>query len=226
MCYHFLMDPIYSLISLFRENVDSEIALGQSAYMKNLFPFLGLKRPARNELQKKFFRDFSGDAVKAFSLLWEQPEREFQYAALDLAMKCHREWDESFFHLFCEKITEKLWWDSVDLIASNLIGRYILQNPKHKELMEKWITDENLWRRRTAILHQLKWKESTDEEKLFQYCTLCSGEKEFFIRKAIGWALREYSKTNPEAVRDFIDNTSLQPLSIREGSRHIFSESE
>ena len=91
------------------------------------------------------------------------------------------------------------------------------------EILDKWITDENLWIRRSAILAHLKHKENMDQEKLFSYCIQCAHEKEFFIQKAIGWVLREYSKTQPEGVSNFIEenNELLSNLSIREGMKHI-----
>lgn len=147
------------------------------------------------------------------------PEREYTYAALDLAVRYRKK----IHHLsFIKTLIEtNSWWDSVDILASNVLGYFLDLSPKHLEAMDQWIQDDNFWVRRSALLCQLKWKEKTDQTRLFAYCKECAHESEFFIRKAIGWALREYSKSEPEAVQRFINENcaKLSPLSLREGSR-------
>ena len=121
-------------------------------------------------------------------------------------------------------IREGEWWDFVDEIAQHLIGRLLAKNQlKMNEILGQWISDENLWIRRTAILSYNRHKENTDEEKLFDYCLRCSGDTDFFIRKAIGWALREYSKTSKKSVSEFVrlNEEKLSNLSKKEGMRHI-----
>jgi len=115
------------------------------------------------------------------------------------------------------------WWDTVDTIAPNLVGHLVKTHHELTKLMDQWIEDPYLWIRRAALLHQLRWKEMTDEETLFRYCQKTMHEKDFFIRKAIGWVLREYSKTNPRSVKKFIAKyqSNLSPLSIREGSKYL-----
>jgi 3-methyladenine DNA glycosylase AlkD len=123
---------------------------------------------------------------------------------------------------FLEKLlTTKSWWDSVDSIAP-LAGEMARKYPELiDETMNHWSVDDNFWLRRSAILFQLKYKQQTNEDLLYDYIVKNADSKEFFIQKAIGWALREYSKTNPESVKAFIEGNHLAPLSIREGSKYL-----
>jgi 3-methyladenine DNA glycosylase AlkD len=115
-------------------------------------------------------------------------------------------------------VTTKSWWDTVDSLAKGGAGALVLRHPDLAATMDRWIDDGNIWLRRTAILHQLGFKERTDAARLFRYCALRAGEQEFFIRKALGWALREYSKVDAEAVRAFVSEheRELSGLSKRE----------
>lgn len=147
------------------------------------------------------------------------PQREYTYAALDLAVRYRK----TIHRLpFIKALIETdSWWDSVDILASNVLGYFVEAHPKHLDTMDQWIQDDNFWVRRSALLCQLKWKENTDQVRLFAYCKRFAHESEFFTRKAIGWAPREYSKSAPEAVEHFINEnrSKLSPLSLREGSR-------
>eukprot|EP01087_Luapelamoeba_hula_P014055 TRINITY_DN4057_c0_g1_i2.p1 TRINITY_DN4057_c0_g1~~TRINITY_DN4057_c0_g1_i2.p1 ORF type:complete len:122 (+),score=10.59 TRINITY_DN4057_c0_g1_i2:413-778(+) len=120
-------------------------------------------------------------------------------------------------------IRNKSWWDTVDIIASNLVGSLVTQFPQLSATMDNWISDEHLWVRRTALIHQLKYKAATNTDRLYSYIGQLMHEQDFFIRKAIGWALREYSKTDPDSVRDFIaaNDSELSSLSKREGSKYV-----
>ncbi|NGX53957.1 MAG: hypothetical protein K1000chlam4_00678 [Chlamydiae bacterium] len=204
-----------------------QIAESQSAYMRNQFAFLGIQKPKREKVQKELFKTHSLGQKEELALiidhLWSQKQREFHYSALDLITKYSKLWSPSILSLFERLIRTHSWWDTVDLIASKHVGGLIEKYPNLAPVMDGWIEDDNLWIRRTAILHQLKWKEKTDDKRLFNYCKKRAHEEEFFIRKAIGWALREYSKTAPDAVGLFIDQNQkiLSPLSIREGSKYL-----
>jgi 3-methyladenine DNA glycosylase AlkD len=123
--------------------------------------------------------------------------------------------------LLQELITSKSWWDTVDPLASSFVGTLASRYPELIPQIDQWAADANMWLRRTAILFQLKFKENTDEERLYTNIQFNAERKEFFIQKAMGWALREYSKTNPESVRVFIERNSLPKLTIREGSKYI-----
>jgi 3-methyladenine DNA glycosylase AlkD len=120
-------------------------------------------------------------------------------------------------------IRTKSWWDTVDDIAANLVGPLLSDYPELIKVMDSWIQDENIWIRRTALIFQLKWKKQTDTNRLFTYCGQVMHERDFFIRKAIGWALRQYSKTDPVAVKQFIQDNQfkLSPLSIKEGGKYV-----
>lgn len=120
-------------------------------------------------------------------------------------------------------ITTVPWWDTVDLLAAHVVGPLVAADPALAATMDAWIDDDDLWVARAALLHQLRFKADTDTERLFGYCLRRSGHPDFFIRKAIGWALREYAKTDPDAVRDFLvrEQRRLAPLSVREALRSI-----
>lgn len=209
----------------FQKARDPENSLSQAAYMKNLFPFLGIKAPMRAALQKEVFKNHpiqnEKDLFEIANKLFALPEREYTYAALDLMQK-HRKLITDLDSIRV-LITTRSWWDSVDLLASNVLGHFLERNPSHLPIMDGWIIDKNLWIRRSALLYQLKWKEKTDYERLFSYSLKCAHDDNFFIRKAIGWALRQYSKTDSSRVFAFIEKHrgQLSPLSIREGSKYL-----
>src|SRR5690606_15703316 len=139
--------------------------------------------------------------------LWKMNEREYQYVALDYIDRNLKKITIDHMELFHMLITSKSWWDTVDMLAQKPVGQLAKNYP---ELIEKkidtWSTEGNIWLRRTAILFQLKYKEETNEELLYTYIRRNADSNEFFIQKAIGWALREYSKTNPSSVQHFIRN--------------------
>lgn len=211
----------------FKKHADPLLAPRQSAYMRHLFTFTGLSQPIRKEIQKQLFKSFpissDSELIEILSKLWEQQDREFQYLACDLAIHYKKLWSASVFSLFEDMIRSKSWWDTVDAIASNLVGKHILNNRSLLPMMDQWINDPYLWIKRSALIFQLKWKGQTDETRLFSFCKKTMHENDFFIRKAIGWILREYSKTNPAPVLAFIEEHRqlMSPLSIREGSKYL-----
>ncbi|KAB2333125.1 DNA alkylation repair protein [Cytobacillus depressus] len=217
---------IQLLIDLFEQNRDEEKAVPMENYMKNHFRFLGIKSPERKALMKQFFQEsgvlkqeFQPDFVTA---LWDKEEREYQYAAMDYLERFLKKLDRQYLPLIEQLIQTRPWWDTVDLLASKAVGAIAAKNPEViAESIEGWAYGDHLWLRRTAILFQLKYKEKTDEDLLYRYIRQNKEDKEFFIQKAIGWALREYSKTNPDSVKSFIESTSLPSLSVREGSKYI-----
>lgn len=217
---------IQLLINLFEQNRDQEKAIPMEKYMKNHFSFLGIKTPERNQLMKQFYAEsgvlkegFQPDFVKT---LWEKEEREYQYAAIDYIGKSLKKLDKTHLPLIEQLLVKKSWWDTVDLLASKSVGTIAAKHPEViPETIEGYAYGEHLWLRRTAILFQLKYKERTDEALLYRYIQQNKDSKEFFIQKAIGWALREYSKTNPASVKAFIESTNLPKLSVREGSKYL-----
>jgi 3-methyladenine DNA glycosylase AlkD len=215
---------IEELERTFLAAADPQIATAQATYMRDLFPFFGIKKPHRALLEKPFFKTISEENFHpTMHALWKRKEREFHYAALGLAKHHKKLWTPEILPLFESMIRTHSWWDTVDDIASNLVGALVIKYPELALLMDHWIVDPDFWIRRTALLHQLKWKKATDEERLFAYCEKTFPEKEFFIRKAIGWVLREYSKTHPESVRKFLSKHQqrMNNLSIREASKYL-----
>jgi 3-methyladenine DNA glycosylase AlkD len=220
-----ILEPINQLIDLFEANRDQEKAIPMQKYMKDIFPFFGIKTPERNLLMKQFFAEsnilksaFQPDFVLA---LWSKEEREYQYAALNYIEKKLKKLQKIDLPLIEQLITTKSWWDTVDMLAQKPVGTIATQYPEViPETIEGWAFGDHLWLRRSAILFQLKYKQKTDEKLLYRYIIQNANDSEFFIQKAIGWALREYSKTNPASVKRFILDHTLSNLSIREGSKY------
>ena len=218
---------------------DPEKAKIMQGYCKTTMPMYGIQKPDRAKVEKIIHQylmeqkiTLTGSLyVDCVQGLWSLPNREEKYLAIDFALKYKEQivWEnlplyENFFIRDHEDI---MWWDFVDPIAVNLVGRVALQNKSRMEpLLRQWINDENMWIRRTAILAQLKHKQDTNGLLLFELCRSRMHEKEFFIRKAIGWALREYGKTNPDSVVKFMkdEKANLSGLSYREGSRILVKD--
>ena len=194
------------------------------AYMKNKFEFLGVKTPARRKLAKAFFKQQT-DSVVDWNFIneaWNNLYRELQYAALDYLESRKKLLTPSDLPRLKKLAQTKSWWDTIDFL-DRLVGSIIAQFPETKEIILVWSRDEDIWLRRLAIDHQLLRKEETDTELLENILVNNLGQTEFFINKAIGWALRDYSKTNPDWVRAFIERhqTEMAALSIREGSKYL-----
>jgi 3-methyladenine DNA glycosylase AlkD len=212
---------------IFQDNSNPEKAEKEKAYMRHLFPFWGLGAQKRHECMQATCKIYpiatEKELIQILEILWQKEKREYQHLGCDLSKKYRTLWSADIIQTFQNMITTKSWWDTVDGLAAHSIGYLAEDFPKHKKTMDRWIQSENMWLRRTALIHQLTYKENTDQKKLFDYCKQTMHEKEFFIRKAIGWALRQYAKTNPEAVRKFVTNNkdSLSGLSFREASKYI-----
>ncbi|BDD12210.1 hypothetical protein FUAX_46420 (plasmid) [Fulvitalea axinellae] len=203
-----------------------ERAEGQKSYMKNRFEFFGLASTERREIQKPFLQKTAlpskGDAYAYIKELWQKDQRELQYFAQELAFRYRSQISLDDIKLYEYMITEKSWWDSVDFIASNLVGNYFRKYPDERErLVQRWLDSGNIWLQRSALLFQLKYKSDLDTELLTATIEILLAGNEFFINKAIGWILREYGKTNPQWVLDFADKHKLSPLSRREALRII-----
>ncbi|KPB04840.1 DNA alkylation repair protein [Bacillus sp. CHD6a] len=215
------------LIDLFRTNRNEWNKEPMENYMRNHFSFLGIKSPERKELLKRFFGEFGKperDWIKRLvTFLYAQPEREFHYVALAMIDVHIKQLDAQWLPFLEELISTNSWWDTVDHIAPHHIGAILLKEKSSiGDFPDRWIESDNFWLQRSAILFQLKYKGKTDAEKLFSYIEATKGSREFFIQKAIGWGLREYSKTDPAKVLKFINSTEdLAPLSRREGLKHM-----
>ena len=215
------------LQSALKAHKNEAFARQMQAYMKDLFPFLGVKAPLRkatlNELVKKEKVELSQNSRSIAKELFSLEEREFQYCAMEIASKYlknkYHEQDIDFIRYL---ITTKSHWDTVDFIAKHIFGNYLLQFPElRSQYIGEFSDSNNMWLNRSAILFQLGYKAKTDQKILFTQCEKHAHSNEFFIRKAIGWALREYGKTAPEAVIDFVSKTSLKPLSQKEALKNL-----
>ena len=203
-------------------NPDDVVAM--KAYMKNKFEFLGVKTPARRKLTKAFFKQHT-DSVIDWNFIneaWKNPYRELQYTALDYLEIRKKLLTPSDLPRLKKLAQTKSWWDTIDFL-DRLVGSIMAGFPETKEIIVAWSCDEDIWLRRLAIDYQLLRKEKTDTELLEKILVNNLGRTEFFINKAIGWALRDYSKTNPDWVRDSIERhqTEMAALSIREGSKYL-----
>lgn len=194
------------------------------AYMKNKFSFLGVQKPILKKIEREFFKPFKKNPIDwAFvEECWQQPYREFQYIAMDYLDKKKKELRPEDFPKLKQLAQTKSWWDSIDQLDL-IIGEITFHYPETKQVMLEWSKDQDFWLRRIAIDNQLMRKEKTDTDLLEKVILNNLGQSEFFINKAIGWSLRNYSKVNPDWVGAFIDRyrEQLSPLSIREGSKYL-----
>jgi 3-methyladenine DNA glycosylase AlkD len=214
------------LRSAFEAEADREWAVGAAAYMRNQFPFLGVRTPARRQLVKEALAGLPTPTESQLAAmaraLWQQPEREFQYAGCDLVSKHVGVTRPGFIDVVHDLVVTKAWWDTVDALAAHTAGPLVRRHPELTAAMDDWVRSDDIWVARTAILHQLTYRDDTDGDRLFAYCRLRAGDSEFFIRKAIGWALRTYAAHEPDRVAAFVGDTpSLSPLSIREATKGV-----
>lgn len=215
---------INTLIKEFQINGDPVIAAQQKAYMKNHFEFYGLKTPERRALQKPFLvkeflpeKENLEDIVKT---LWEKEYRDLHHFGLELTYKYLRKMDEADIQLYEYMLLHQSWWDTVDMIATKLVGPYFKKYPHQLEpYIEKWLASGNMWLQRTCIIYQLKYKSEVDTNRLTSVIERLLGSNEFFINKAIGWALRDYSRIDGDWVKEFVATHELSNLSKREALR-------
>jgi 3-methyladenine DNA glycosylase AlkD len=218
-----------ALKNLLAAHAKPEDAFFMAKYMKNHFSFLGIKTPLRVQLWKQFLAEHENNLFSDTEIvyqtvweLWAMPERELQYCAIDLLEKTKKNWTEDIIFFFEQLLITKSWWDSVDSISGNLIGVYFLRFPNQiRPITEGWMASNNRWLQRVCLIFQLKYKEKTDVKLLFNYIHQLSFSKEFFIQKAIGWALRQYARTDADAIIAFVEVASLAPLSKREALKHL-----
>lgn len=207
-----------------------EQAAPMRAYMREQFDFLGVPTPARRKVSTPWIRALKTHTAEycldLAEQLWRQPEREFQYAAVDLLTARAEALPAASLPRLLTLAAAKPWWDCVDGLAAWVVGTLARQHRDLQHDMDALSGDADFWLRRVAILHQLRWKTDTDAERLFRYCAANAGDAEFFIRKAIGWALREYAYTDARAVRAFVAATPLSGLSRREALKHIARSTE
>ncbi len=222
------MDYVSQLEEEFLKHADRNIAQKQKAYLKDKFQLFGLPTPLRKEAQKPFLIKENlpekSELSKITKELWEKPQREFHYFVIDLNRMYLKKIEKQDIELFEFMITQNSWWDTVDLIATNLVGGYFKLYPNEiNSITDKWMKSENIWLQRTCLIFQLKYKENINTELLNRFILPLIGTDEFFINKAIGWILREYTRTNPEWVIKFVEkhDKELSNLSKREALKLI-----
>jgi 3-methyladenine DNA glycosylase AlkD len=217
------LNPLYRKLE---QNRNPELAVRMKKYMLNQFEFYGIQSPARKEIVREFLKNNGlpekNDFLQVISDLWNKEGRECQYIALFILDKLSRKADKEIIDLYEDLICRKSWWDTVDGIAPSLVGTHFRLYPDLlTPYTNKWMESGNIWLQRSCILFQLKYKSEVDTELLDSFILQLNESSEFFIRKAIGWMLREYSKTNPGWVKTYIQKTPMAPLSKREGLKWL-----
>ncbi|SHM64682.1 3-methyladenine DNA glycosylase AlkD [Duganella sacchari] len=202
---------------------DPARAPAMRAYMRDQFDFIGVGTPQRRASCRSLLKALKGSGTPALlehaRALWELPQREYQYVALDMLAMHWKELDAESIPALMALAKDQSWWDTVDTLAG-IIGDVL----RHRhDYMDEALRDQNMWIRRIALLHQLGWRNKTDQTRLFDYALALAHEKEFFIQKAIGWSLRDYARHAPDAVRAFTlrEQARLAPLSFREANKHL-----
>ena len=207
------------------QHKNEEQAQKMSKYMLNKFEYIGIKTPERRKIFKNFFKEYKNEEKIDWEFVnkcWENKYREFQYVAADYLKNMKDKLTIDDIPKFKQLILKKSWWDTIDNLDMT-IGALALKDSNVNKILLEWSLDENIWLRRIAIDHQLLRKEKTNTELLEKILKNNLGQAEFFINKAIGWALRDYSKTNPNWVKNFIEKNreKMAKLSIREASKYL-----
>lgn len=219
---------VIAVQSQFQTAANPNAAQAMSAYMKSHFPYLGISSPHRTELLKPILQKENlpshSELPQICNQLWSLPEREYAYAAMSLLAKMQKQLMPNDIEWICSLITQRSWWDSVDSIAGGILSTIVVKNPDC--LWEKFgpqVESDNYWLNRTAIIVQLRCKHQTDTTFLEKAILPHMHSKEFFIRKAIGWSLRQYARINPQWVIDFVNqhDKQLSGLSKREALKHL-----
>ncbi len=220
-----MQEYINTLIKELQTNGDPIIAAQQKAYMKNNFEFFGIKTPQRRALQKPFLvKEFlppKENLEAIVKTLWQKEHRDLHHFGMELSYKYLRKMEEKDILLYEYMLMHQSWWDTVDMIATKLVGPYFKKFPHQLEhYLEKWLASGNLWLQRTCIIYQLNYKVDLDTLILTRVIEALTGSKEFFINKAIGWALRDYSRIDADWVIQFVAmHDDLSNLSKREALR-------
>lgn len=210
----------------FEAHRDDERAAAMSRYMRGLFPYYGIPNPSLQAILRAACEDLgplSEDRLRRFALAaWRRDQREWQYVACGTLRRGAGRLTPRFVPTLRKLVTTRSWWDTVDTLASHVAGPLVAAHGL-RSTMDAWLRDENMWLVRVALLHQLGSKTATDAGWLFGACLVQADHPDFFVRKAIGWALRQYSWTDPDAVRSFLDEHGrrLSPLSRREASKRL-----
>ena len=216
---------LLDLIIDFEENRNELLAESMSKYMQDKFKFLGIRGATRTEIYKKYFPDARKTKTVDWDFVescWNKEEREFQYVVVYYLKAMQKFLKREDISRLKYLIVTKSWWDTVDLLAK-VVGSLVIRIEGYDQIMLEWSKDSNIWLKRVAILYQLSLKEKVDKQVLDKILVNNLGDSEFFINKAIGWALRDYSKFNPEWVREFLEKNKndMVNLSLREASKYL-----
>lgn len=195
-------------------------------YLRGQYDFFGIKSPERRQLTSEYVSAVglpeSECLQQVVAQLWREPKREMQHTAMELLFRREKELTLDDLPLLEKMVTTKSWWDTVDFISYKLVGRLLARHPEPEPTVARRMSDSgNLWLIRVSILFQLLRKEKTDEKLLTEMILRHEDHPDFFIRKAIGWALRDYAKTAPAWVRSFVKKNNLSPLSAREALKNL-----
>jgi len=221
------MDFISQLEAVFNQNKNEDNAFQMKKYMKDLFSFYGIKTTERravfHELLKSNQQEISENYRAIALILLNKEYRELHYCGIEILIKnLKKNYRKDDIKLIETFLITNSWWDSVDTISKYLLGQYLIEFPNETEkVIERFSNSNNMWLNRSAIIFQLGYKKNTNYELLFSECVKHSQSKEFFIQKAIGWALREYGSVNPGLVLNFVNNTDLKSLSRKEAIRKL-----
>ncbi len=206
---------------------DADLAAAMRRYMRDQFAFFGVPTPQRRAITKQVLAPLAApsptDLEEIGPLAWLADEREMQYAAVDVLVRHVRLAPPELLDTVSALVTTKSWWDTVDALAASVVGPLVRRYPELVATLDAWIEGDELWLARTAILHQLAYKTDTDVDRLMRYSLAWADHPDFFARKAIGWALRQYARTDPETIRAFLADHGdvLSPLTVREASKRL-----
>lgn len=210
---------------------DSHRAIAMKQYMRNQFEFLGVTSVPRKELFSSWKKELPTNISKEerwelIYELWEKEEREYHYVAMDWLNSWKiadiEENDDKHLKFL---ISNKAWWDTVDLLSSNVLGKFGQKFPdKMLNVIEEWSEEDSFWLHRATIIYQLRYKKNTDLKTLSNQIIRFQSNKEFFIQKAIGWSLREFAKTDANWVINFVERNGIFGLAKREALKHQFRD--
>ena len=213
------------MIDLFEAKSDAKRAEQNKAYMKHKFSFIGIITADRRFITKEIVKLFPFNDIKSVSnvvkILWQMDQREYHHAAIDILAHYHKLWQPDIIELIEYCLLNHSWWDSVDNLNIACVGRYFSMFPNALDITTRWNNTDDIWLQRSSIIFQKPYKKKTDSKLLAAHILKVAESKDFFVRKAIGWALREYAKTNKEWVIDFVASNSLHSLSRREAMKHL-----
>lgn len=206
------------------QHANADLAAGMEAYMKHKFNYIGIQKPLRAQISKPYIKrlqELQANPCEILRFCWEKNEREWQYFGMDFALKAKKQWSSTWLATMEHCITHKSWWDTVDALAVHGVGGWLKDRPEERaQVVTRWRNSEELWLQRSTIIFQLMYKGDTDATLLADVCLQFANSKEFFLQKAMGWALRQYARTDAPWVLNFVAQQSLPKLTQREALKH------